>query len=437
MKVCTASPERRISYLVELLVVKTRRKAALPAWSGLLLGAVLVLGCCLLPSQAAAQDPSVLNLDELEHRVTEIFEGSCARSGCHAGPTPQQGMNLSRGQFFNAIVGKPSQERPDLKRVHPGKPDSSYLVHKIEARSNIVGAQMPLVGKLSEEEVQTIKEWIRTLPEREEAPPQQTSSSPAYPFDGWKVINLPTTRSVDAGSWLFLISHRFNPPLNQGYDAFFGLDGSGIIYLSLGYALTDEWLVALARSNASDNVELQTRYRIAQQRGERGWPIGLGVQGAANWITEAPPPGKNRLRGEALKFTGQASLTHAFGDRVGVALVPGITFNPAEDVDGEDPLTTLGLGARWNFYQNLALVGEWVLIVSGYTRTQTFGNDIRFDTWGGGLEISTGGHVFQIVVTNSVGLTSDQYLRGGDLDIRDALDGDVRLGFNIFRILNF
>jgi hypothetical protein len=34
-------------------------------------------------------------------------------------------------------------------------------------------------------------------------------------------------------------------------------------------------------------------------------------------------------------------------------------------------------------------------------------------------------------------LTSDQYLRGGDLDIRDALEGDLRLGFNIFRILTF
>jgi hypothetical protein len=38
------------------------------------------------------------------------------------------------------------------------------------------------------------------------------------------------------------------------------------------------------------------------------------------------------------------------------------------------------------------------------------------------------------VVTNSVGLTSDQYLRGGDLDLSE---GDMRLGFNIFRVLNW
>lgn len=416
------------------------RAASWPSTARLsgLLGALILLGLYLSPSRIVAQDLGTLDLNELEERVVTTFGESCARAGCHADPNPQQGLNLSREQFYASTIDVPSSERPELKRVHPGEPDSSYLVMKIEGHPDIVGTRMPFTGEqLSEEEVETIRTWIRRLPEDPADRPTQERASPAYPFDGWKVINLPTTRALDAGSWLFLISHRFNPPLNQGYDAFFGLDGSGIIYLSLGYAITDDLLVALGRSNASDNVELQTRYRLARQRGERDWPIGLGVQGAVNWITEDPPPGDSRFRGDALKFTGQVSFTRDFDDRVGVALVPGITFNAAEEVDGEDALITFGLGARWNFYQNLALVGEWVPIVSGYTRTQTFGNDIRFDTWGGGLEIGTAGHVFQIVLSNSAGLTTDQYLRGGDLDIRDALDGDLRLGFNIFRILNF
>lgn len=175
------------------------------------------------------------------------------------------------------------------------------------------------------------------------------------------------------------------------------------------------------------------RYRIARQQRGTGWPVGISVQGAVNWITEERP-GTDRLDGENFKFTGQASLTHGFHDRLGLALVPGLLVNPAEVEEGEDALLTLGLGARWRFYRNLALVGEWVPILTGYTRTRTFGNENRFDSWGGGLEITTGGHVFQIVVSNSVGLATDQYLRGGDLDIRES---ELRLGFNIFRILNF
>ena len=188
------------------------------------------------------------------------------------------------------------------------------------------------------------------------------------------------------------------------------------------------------------NVELSARYRLLRQGGARGSPLGLAAHASVNWVTEAAA-GEDRLRGEAFKVSGQVSATRAVAGRLGLALVPGVTFNAAEDTDGEAALLTLGLGGRYRLTGlrrgELALVAEWVPIVSGYTRTATFGNDIRFDSWGGGLEIALGGHNFQIVLSNTVGLASDQYLRGGDLDIRDFFDGEARLGFNIFRILNF
>jgi hypothetical protein len=347
------------------------------------------------------------------------------------------GMSLTPELFYASVVGETSMEKPAMKRVDPGNPESSYLIHKIRGDEDIIGAQMPFSGdKLSEEDVEAIVAWVEALGAVDETRKGAAiESQPAYPFDGWKIVNLPTALTIDRGNWLFLISHRFNPKISDGYDALYGLDGSGIIYLSLGYALSDNFLVALARSNAADNVELQARYRLARQQG--GTPLGVGAQLAANWVSEDPGPDESRLRSDALKLTGQVALTHAMGS-ASVAVVPGFTLNPAEDVEGEDPLLTIGLGGRWTFVQlartRFSIVGEWVPIVSGFTRTTTFGNDIRFDTWGGGVEISVGGHVFQIIVSNSVGLTSDQYLRGGDLDIAD---GEMRLGFNIFRVLNF
>jgi hypothetical protein len=95
------------------------------------------------------------------------------------------------------------------------------------------------------------------------------------------------------------------------------------------------------------------------------------------------------------------------------------------------------VGGRATVYRNITIFGEWVPILSGYVETRTLGNLNRFDSWGAGIEITTAGHVFQIVFTNSAGVATDQYLRGGDLDVRDALDGEFRLGFNIFRVLNF
>ncbi len=386
-------------------------------------------GIFLLATSASAQD---LTPEELERKAVAIFERSCTLTGCHGGPVAQQDMFLTSARYYESIVDKPSVGRPDLKRVDPGSPETSYLIMKLKGEEGIVGLQMPMIGdKLTEEEVELLEEWIRNLG-KGGGPAVRDEDEPRYPFDGWKAVNLPTTRSVDAGRWLFLISHRFNPRIDTGYDSFFGLDGSGVIYLSLGYAITDDLVVSLARSNSADNVELWSRYRIGQQ-GVGGWPLGLAVQAAGNWVTEEPTV-TDRTSSSALKFTLQVPATVEVTEGLGLGVVPGVLVNPAESVEGEDPLVTVGLATEWNFHQNLSLVAEWAAILAGYTRTATFGNDIRFDSWGAGLQIATAGHVFQIVVSNSVGLTADQYLRGGDLDIRD---GHMRLGFNIFRVITF
>lgn len=399
-----------------------QRSVVLPAAMALLTG--------LLGSPLHAQD-----LEVIQEQVAAIFERSCALVGCHVGSDAQMGMRLERDSFVAYTVDQPSMERPDLRLIAPGNPDGSYLVMKVKGHEDIIGAQMPFTGdRLSGEEIGTIENWIDALEGVDlESIVEARPVRAARPFEGWKVVNVPTTRMVDRGLWFFLISHRFIPEISAGYEAFYGLDGSGIIFLNLGYAPTDDLLFVLGRSNASDNVELQAKYRFFEQTVGPGRPLGLAAQGTLNWITEKLQ-NEDRLRAEAFKFSGQLIASRDFGRRFGALIAPGVLINQSERISDESLLVTLGLGARWRFYRNLSLLAEWVAILDGYERSTTFGNENRFDTWGGGLEIAVGGHVFQIVVTNSAGLTTDQYMRGGDLDITKP---DMRLGFNIFRLLQF
>jgi hypothetical protein len=92
---------------------------------------------------------------------TDIFTPSCAKSGCHAGSTPAQGMNLSDGQTFANTVGVASTEAPSLNRIEPGDPDNSYLVQKVEGTAS-VGGRMPLDGPpfLSNGQIQSLRDWI-------------------------------------------------------------------------------------------------------------------------------------------------------------------------------------------------------------------------------------------------------------------------------------
>jgi len=90
-----------------------------------------------------------------------VFTPTCARAGCHLNPGAQQGMDLSDGTAYANIVGVRSVEDPTLDRVHPGDPDNSYLVLKLEGSLLISGDRMPPGGPyLSQVEIDVIRQWI-------------------------------------------------------------------------------------------------------------------------------------------------------------------------------------------------------------------------------------------------------------------------------------
>jgi len=91
----------------------------------------------------------------------EVFSVSCALSGCHAGAAPQAGMDLSAAVAYQNIVGVPSSERADLKRIEPGDPDRSYLVKKLRGDPDISGSPMPLTGTITAEARQLVIDWVR------------------------------------------------------------------------------------------------------------------------------------------------------------------------------------------------------------------------------------------------------------------------------------
>ena len=98
---------------------------------------------------------------------TVIFNGKgCSNSGCHGGSQPANGMNLSNGNSYDAIVDVAARTGGGLKRVLPGDSSDSFLYRKVAARSNpgsftIAGSPMPLVGSaLSANQLAALALWI-------------------------------------------------------------------------------------------------------------------------------------------------------------------------------------------------------------------------------------------------------------------------------------
>ncbi|HEX9693071.1 MAG TPA: hypothetical protein VGA22_13335 [Gemmatimonadales bacterium] len=111
------------------------------------------------PCSAAADPTATFSCD-----VQPVFTASCALTGCHVAPNPPHGLILSPGAAYSNLVDVTSGEAPALKRIRPGLPDSSYLVHKIQGTQASVGGsggRMPLNGTaLSQAVIDTIRSWV-------------------------------------------------------------------------------------------------------------------------------------------------------------------------------------------------------------------------------------------------------------------------------------
>lgn len=101
----------------------------------------------------------------------DIFEatdssGRPACSSCHnpnGGAFRTVGLDLSTSGSFDSLVGVSSRQKPGVLRVAAGDPDNSYLLHKLEGRTDIIGNRMPTRGPfLSEGQLAIIRRWIET-----------------------------------------------------------------------------------------------------------------------------------------------------------------------------------------------------------------------------------------------------------------------------------
>jgi hypothetical protein len=98
----------------------------------------------------------------------DVFEAadSSGRPNCNkchnaVGRTFAGGLSLDHDVAYSSLVNVASTRKAGAIRVIPGDPENSYLVHKIEGRSDIVGQRMPFSGPyLSDGQILIIKRWI-------------------------------------------------------------------------------------------------------------------------------------------------------------------------------------------------------------------------------------------------------------------------------------
>lgn len=275
----------------------------------------------------------------------------------------------------------------------------------------------------------------------QEVQDQSESIAPFATFKTTKLVNAPTPETHFKNDLNFIVSHRFGAiATGNGFHTLYGLDNARGLRIGFEYGITDEWDIGGSRSKGpgprEEIYEGYTKFRLLKQARESGFPLTLTYYGSialtgmeANNNRESSPNAFDRFE-QRLSYTHMAILGKRFGDRLSLALTPTFVHRNLVANSDENNIVALGASGTFKITKAFGLIGEYFYQMP---RDRSY-NDQNFqDPLGVGIEIETGGHVFQITLNNAKGLSPSQFI---PYSTAKWMDGAFRFGFSINRLFH-
>jgi hypothetical protein len=253
----------------------------------------------------------------------------------------------------------------------------------------------------------------------EELPDQLATAT----FKGTRLINGHSIETRREGTLDFIISHRFGT-LNSGAYNLWGLDNANIRF-GLEYAVTDRFTLALGRSSFQKVYDGYLKFRLLQQRkGQRNVPVSVTVLGTTSVKTLKRFDGFEPSFADKLANTGQVLIARKMNDKLSLQLMPTyVHYNLIEANESANDVLAVGFGGRMKVSKQVTINAEYYYQVSD--KGSQYNDAIAL-----GVDIETGGHVFQLQFTNATAMIERGFV--GETT-NDFFGGDIHFGFNISR----
>ncbi len=246
----------------------------------------------------------------------------------------------------------------------------------------------------------------------------------AATFKTTRVINGHSIESVAPGELLFTIQHRFGQ-VNSGAYELFGLDQS-TIRLGFEFGITNRLNLGFGRSSYNKTYDAFFKYKLLRQGGEYKIPVTVSwysamVINSMKWQDLE----RDNLFTSRMSFTHQVLIARKFTKKLSLQLSPSIVHqNLVEQTSDKNDLFVIGFGGRYKLTNRLSVNAEYFYIPDGQS------SQINQNALSVGLDIETGGHVFQLHFSNAKAFFDPGFL----IDTNGKWsDGDIFFGFNISR----
>lgn len=242
-------------------------------------------------------------------------------------------------------------------------------------------------------------------------------------FKGLKIVNFESTKLAARNQLTFIVSHRFGT-IKNGINTFFGLDDA-VTRLNFVYGISDGINIGVSRSSFQKTYETSIKYRLVRQE-KNGFPftiVGFNNLLINSAIDENDVPSikfKDRLG-----YAAQLLISRKVNTNLSLELAP--TFfhdNYVLIAEQENSQIALGFGGRYKLGKRWSLNADYGWHLNRASNSP-FKNPLSI-----GLDLETGGHVFQMHFTNAQAMNTNGFLGQAT---GDWTDGNIYFGFNLSR----
>lgn len=251
-------------------------------------------------------------------------------------------------------------------------------------------------------------------------------------FKSTRIMNGHSIERMPAGQLDVRISHRFGT-VNSGAYELFGLDQANM-HFSLEYGIFNWVMVGIGRGSYEKTFDGFTKFSILRQSsGAKVMPVSVSVlTSVALTSVKWPDPSRTNYFSSRFSYTGQVLIGRKINQTLSFQLSPTYVHRNlvATELDPND-LYAMGAGGRLKLSRRISLNAEYYYVINA---DNTYMSQPVYNPLSLGIDIETGGHVFQLIFTNSlamiekgfIGETTGNWTKGG-----------IHLGFNISRVFSF
>ncbi|MCY0968864.1 DUF5777 family beta-barrel protein [Chryseobacterium wangxinyae] len=249
----------------------------------------------------------------------------------------------------------------------------------------------------------------------------QTTENNPPAFKALQIVTGQSTKLTAKKEWYIVVAHRFGD-ISTGFKNFFGLDDAST-KLGVIYGLTDGLSLSLSRETNMKTFEFGAKYKLLKQN--ENFPVeivGYNVMAANTDLAKDNYP--HLQFGERLSYLTQALISRRFSDGFSLQLSPSYIHKNLYDPNIENNNQFLaGLGGRYKISKRISINAEYFV---NFDNHSFYKNPLSL-----GMDIETGGHVFQLLFSNSQ-LNSDiGYLTNATGKWEK---GQIFFGFNLYRV---